>query len=185
MEKRCKVCGQIKALDDFYRAPGMRDGYRSDCKACNLAAKAARNAANPEPARERAREWIRQNPDRYAEKQARYRADGRKKVSDRRSYLKRTYGITLEQYDEMLDAQDCRCAICRRSPRSDISLHVDHDHATGVRRGLLCFKCNNALGDFADDIEQLERAVTYLIEHDPEQQRLAELTRARLAALQK
>jgi hypothetical protein len=183
MEKRCKVCGDVKPLDDFYRSPGMRDGRRNDCKACNLEAKAARHAANPEPARERAKQWVRDNPERFAANQARYRSDGRKKASDRRSYLKRKYGITPAQYDQMLAVQGGVCAICGRKPRSDISLHVDHDHETGQRRGLLCFKCNNALGDFRDDIKQLERAVTYLIEHDPEQQRLTELTRQRLAAL--
>src|SRR3954470_13039008 len=102
MDKRCRVCGELKPLDEFYRMAGMRDGHRNDCKACNLAAKAARHAANPNPARERAKRWMRENPERFAANQARYRADGRKKASDRRSYLKRVYGITPDDYDQML-----------------------------------------------------------------------------------
>jgi hypothetical protein len=183
MDKRCKTCGQVKPLGEFYRSPGMKDGHRNDCKTCNLAAKAKRHRANPLPARERAKQWAKENPERVAANHARYRADGRKKAADRRSYLKRTYGITPEDYDETLAAQGGVCAICGRKPRSDISLHVDHDHESGRRRGLLCFKCNNALGDFRDDIVQLQRAVSYLLDHDPTQQRLAAITHQRLAAL--
>ena len=183
MEKRCKVCGEVKPLDQYYRSAGMKDGHRHDCKACNLAAKAARHRANPGPARERVQQWRRDNPERYAANQARYRADGRKSAADRRSYLKRTFGITPEQYDEMLDAQGGGCAICRKPPRDDISLHVDHDHVTGELRKLLCFDCNAGIGKFRDDIELLQAAVAYLLDHDPEMVELAATTRERLVAL--
>jgi hypothetical protein len=60
------------------------------------------------------------------------------------------------------DAQDGVCVICGSPPPDESSLHVDHDHRTGRIRGLLCFTCNNALGDFGDDLDRLARAVTYL-----------------------
>ena len=183
MRKRCKVCGELKSVDDFYRAAEMKDGYRNDCKGCNLAAKAARYRANPEPAIERTKRWRDENPERYREYQERWRASGKKKEADRRSYLRRKYGISVEQYDELFETQEGRCAICGSEPTPGISLHVDHDHETGERRGLLCFKCNNALGDFNDDTGQLIRAVAYLESHDPDVQFLAQLTRQRLAAL--
>jgi hypothetical protein len=183
MEKQCKVCGVVKALDDFYRSAGMKDGHRHDCKACNLAAKAARYRANPEPARQRVKDWQRLNPERYAANQARYRADGRKSAADRRSHLKRKFGITPEQYDEMLASQDGGCAICHKPPRADISLHVDHDHASGAVRGLLCFDCNAALGHLREDEERIRALRAYLLAHDPEVIELAALTRTRLAAL--
>ncbi|HEX7165502.1 MAG TPA: endonuclease VII domain-containing protein [Acidimicrobiales bacterium] len=181
--KTCVKCGETKPLDAFYRMAGMRDGYRNDCKACNLAAKAQRHRENPGPARERVRAWQLANPDKVRAKQAEYRATGRKRVADRRSYLKRKYGITLEQYDELLAAQGGVCGICGAAPRDDISLHVDHDHGTGERRGLLCFRCNNALGDFADDSERLYAAVEYLADHDPEQRALAVIARERVRLL--
>lgn len=81
---------------------------------------------------------------------------------DRRSHLKRKYGITPEPYDALLAEQEGGCAICGRPPRSDIALHVDHEHGTGRIRGLLCFRCNNALGDFDDDHDRLAKAVHYL-----------------------
>jgi 5-methylcytosine-specific restriction endonuclease McrA len=160
--KRCKVCGEVKPIDDFYRSEGMRDGHRNDCKPCNLKAAAARHAANPQPARERARRWQEANPERFAENQARYRAEGRRRIQNRRYHLKRKFGITLEAYDALLGKQGGTCAICRRPPRADISLHVDHDHETGAVRGLLCFDCNAGLGKFADDAALLEAARRYL-----------------------
>ena len=160
--KQCSKCGVWKPLSDFYRSPGMRDGYRNDCKPCNLAAKAERHRANPEPARARARQWQFDNPERFRETQRRLKAKPEYKRRERNRYLVKTYGITVDEYDALLAAQGGVCAICRCPPREDVSLHLDHDHATGERRGLLCFKCNNALGDFDDDPERLLRAYVYL-----------------------
>ena len=73
--------------------------------------------------------------------------------------------MTIEQYDTMLEAQDGGCSICGRPPRDDISLHVDHDHSTGEIRGILCFRCNNALADFQEDTGLLRNAIGYLAAH--------------------
>lgn len=71
-----------------------------------------------------------------------------------------THGITREQHDLMLLAQGNACAICRllftETPR------IDHDHATGAVRGLLCHHCNVALGLLRDDIFALRSAIAYL-----------------------
>src|SRR5439155_14116970 len=160
--KRCKVCGQLKPLDDFYRLATMRDGHRNDCKACNLAAKAKRYRANPQCDRERVRRWQRENPERVRAWREAAKADGRRARNDRNSYLKRKYGITLEDYDRMLAEQVGVCAICGRQPTKGISLHVDHHHGSSAIRGLLCFRCNNAVGDFGDDPNALRRAADYI-----------------------
>jgi len=160
--KRCKWCAEDKPIEAFYRDAGCADGHRPECKACTLTEKAWRHAQNPEPARERTRQWQADNPERVKAKNAEYIADGRKAIANRRSYLKRKYGITPERYEELLVEQGGGCGICGRLPRADIALHVDHDHATGAIRGLLCFRCNNALGDFEDDYERLAAAVRYL-----------------------
>lgn len=87
------------------------------------------------------------------------------------------YGITLEEYDALVEAQGGLCAICGRKPR--YALHVDHDHAleragiVGRRnvRGLLCKLCNGRLlPSVRDDVETLNRAIAYL--QDPPAQRL-------------
>ena len=98
-----------------------------------------------------------------------YRRDRRTepavKRADRAGHLKRKYGLTIQQYDTLLAEQGGGCAICGRKPRPDISLHVDHDHETGRLRGILCFRCNNALGDYDDDAALLQQALGYLMSH--------------------
>ena len=176
--KQCSKCGITKPLEEFYKMVGMRDGHRNDCKACNLAEKALRYRDNPSPARERMEKWKRDNPQRYAARQAGYRASGKKRIYDRRSHLKRKFGISREDYDQLLASQDGTCAICGRAPRDDIALHVDHEHGTGRIRGLLCFRCDNALGDFTDHPDLLVAAASYLgpVPKDPAlERRLAEL----------
>ena len=181
--KRCTKCGVEQSLENFYKAKGTRDGLRGDCKACFQARAAARYRANPQPMKERARRWQAANPERVAENLRRYQESGRKAASDRRSYLKRKYDLTVEQYEAMLAAQGGGCAICGRPPRDDIALHVDHDHATGQVRGLTCFRCNNALGDFNDDPQLLEAASAYLDRHDPEAIERRDLAKRRARAL--
>ncbi len=86
----------------------------------------------------------------------------KEKVGGSRTYhLKRRYGITAADADAMLAEQGGLCAICRVAPAA----HVDHDHATGKVRGLLCFNCNGGLGQFKDRIDVLDSAVVYLKAH--------------------
>lgn len=76
--------------------------------------------------------------------------------------LKSIYGITPEEYDEIFKSQDGKCAICHNKPKK-IRLAVDHDHKSGLVRGLLCTHCNHKLlGAAHDNIEILNRAVEYL-----------------------
>lgn len=78
------------------------------------------------------------------------------------------FGLTPEQYQEMLDAQDGVCAICAKPERSTDkkgrikALAVDHDHATDVIRGLLCANCNKGIGNLGDDVDTLISAAAYL-----------------------
>jgi hypothetical protein len=72
-----------------------------------------------------------------------------------------TYGITDQQYREMLVEQNGKCAICKKPP-TDRRLAVDHCHTTGKVRGLLCMKCNTGLGHFEDNLKFLEEAQEYL-----------------------
>lgn len=79
--------------------------------------------------------------------------------------------MTVEQFQELNDAQGGRCAVCGEAP--DGNLHVDHDHSCcpgrnscgECVRGLLCGKCNKALGMFKDDPERLRSAASYLEEY--------------------
>ena len=107
----------------------------------------------------------------------------KKLVASRKQNLKHRYGITEEEYNQMLIQQKYSCKICGYKPDKcqtqpdkcqtnysqtsarqmpDKPLYVDHCHQTKVIRGLLCHKCNVALGHMNDDPEQLERAANYL-----------------------
>jgi len=79
--------------------------------------------------------------------------------------LRRLYGITLAQYNEMLGKQEHLCALCGEKPETDRRMHVDHDHVTGKIRALLCHHCNLLLGNAKDSVERLHQAIAYLERH--------------------
>lgn len=160
--KRCTKCGQHKPPSEFYANAAGRDGLRSDCKTCVAARRKKWYAENREREIERVTGWQRANKDRYNAKQRRYRAANKERIRDQ--YVRRTFGITLADYERMLDEQDGGCAICGAPEPEGSSLHVDHDHDTGEVRALLCFPCNNALGLLGDDPERVATLLEYLEE---------------------
>lgn len=91
----------------------------------------------------------------------------RRKFLDRRSHLKRKYGISTEKYDEMLKSQAGVCAICAGPPDRKYFC-VDHSHDYGSVRGLLCFNCNVLLG-VIEKMSQSEvsRFEKYLADRNP------------------
>lgn len=83
-------------------------------------------------------------------------------ISNLEYRLKRVYGMTVDEYNQLFQYQDGRCAICLNKPRRR-SLAVDHDHKTNIVRGLLCVRCNHQiLGAAHDDVDILRRAVKYM-----------------------
>ena len=72
------------------------------------------------------------------------------------------YGISLDEYNKMLSNQNFGCAICGESGKKTQHLSVDHDHASGTNRGLLCDRCNRSLGGFKDSEIILIKAIEYL-----------------------
>jgi hypothetical protein len=98
------------------------------------------------------RKYYRENPNDKAQKY-RWAANHRDKayMSSRGCQLKARYGITSADYDRMVEEQGNRCAICKEFETAKkngkvMRLHVDHDHATGKVRGLLCADCNHFVG---------------------------------------
>ncbi len=90
----------------------------------------------------------------------------RKKEVYYRIHLKRMYGLTYEQYEEILIKQEYRCAICKiHQNELKYKLAVDHNHKTGKIRGLLCSRCNKGIGFLYDNPIILEQAITYLKQH--------------------
>jgi len=139
--KICTDCKQELDISNFRPRSNGR-WLRSYCKTC---------------ANIRCVNWHRHNRDKSQKMSNRYYHENTSKVAQ--YWLKHRYGISLEQYKLLVEAQDGRCGICQRECKK---LHVDHDHITNKIRGLLCFHCNAALGKFGDSIEGLERAIQYL-----------------------
>lgn len=79
---------------------------------------------------------------------------------DREWQIKQLYGLTIEQYNDMLEGQDSKCAICEKPFTK--TPHVDHSHITGKVRGLLCRGCNIGIAHFEDNVKYLENAIRYL-----------------------
>lgn len=126
---------------------------------------------NKERIRNRQREWLAGDPARrarYTEAQrARTKANPEKyRTYFRNHHIKKTYGITAEQFERMLQDQGGVCAICRRLPNGtnhvERNLVIDHCHKTGKVRGLLCNNCNAGMGIIGDSVEHLEAALSYL-----------------------
>jgi hypothetical protein len=109
----------------------------------------------------RARERRLANIEKYKERER--RAGKKNPIIRKRAQLKRDYNITLDDYNNMLMAQNNSCAICGM-PQNKLkkNLCIDHNHKTGEIRALLCHSCNLILGNCFESISVLERAIEYL-----------------------
>ena len=158
--KRCKKCGVVQELSEFYANPGARDGRRPECKQCTAANRKAWYQRNRRKVIARVQRWREDNRNRYLTYQRDYKRS--RPEQERDGYLRRTFGITLSGYERLLESQAGGCAICGRSPKPKAPLHVDHDHESREVRGLLCVRCNNALGLLEERPERLYLAADYL-----------------------
>lgn len=142
-EPICRLCGERKSETEFLvrRESGRR---RTECRSCQSAS---------------ALVWARANKKRRQIAQKKYQERNTDERAER--YLMRTYSVTRDQAKSIRG--EGSCAICQKSPKR---LHVDHDHANGSIRGLLCKNCNHGLGMFRDDISLIQGAVAYLA-HPP------------------
>lgn len=124
MKKRCPRCENTKALDLFRADKKGKLGRDGWCKSCRKDARETYFYANPDAADEY-KTYVRSHNRQYN--------------------LKRSYGLTLGEYEMLYAGQNGLCAMCSES---FVQLCVDHDHATGKVRGLLCGSCNIALGHY-------------------------------------
>lgn len=153
--KTCNSCLQNKPVADFSKQSVRPDGLNITCKLCLSARQAIRykDPVKRQRSLEAGARWRERNPD-----------------ADANKNLIRKYGITLAQYDEMFEAQGGLCALCKKSETTKRRkkgdgrerLAVDHCHDTGRVRGLLCFKCNTAIGSLGDTEADAQRVVDYL-----------------------
>lgn len=152
MLKRCNKCRVQKRTTEF--SPNGRDGgFHSICKKCKNAQQADFYKKNGPMIRDRVKRL--RNPTKVRERA-----------------ILRIYGITQQEYQSLFDRQNGVCLICQtKENRIDYRtgkvqpLLIDHDKFTGNIRGLLCNKCNSAIGFFDHNIDRILTAATYLKEH--------------------
>ncbi|KKN76165.1 hypothetical protein LCGC14_0373600 [marine sediment metagenome] len=146
--RRCSKCKTEKPESGFYADKWQASGFRSSCKECD--------------SNYRSSLVTRQNRTAYTRKYYKKNA-ARLKAAQRAWRLKREFGITVDDWDQMLNDQNGECKICQAKHENDPrGLFVDHCHETGVVRGLLCFQCNTGIGHLQHSIIILESAKKYL-----------------------
>lgn len=144
--KVCTRCGEDKPLTDYYVDRQKSDGRAMRCRSCKSAAAAGQYARWTPAQRQKHRERV----------------------------MRSRYGISMDLVRNLYEQQEGCCAICSAPgdfPTSSEKgrsraglLCIDHDHDTGVVRGLLCHNCNSALGKLGDSVDRLVKAAAYLLD---------------------
>lgn len=147
--KECSVCHEIKPQEEYHFANKPRDIRKTDCKNCSSKRIKAYREANPDKVKAWKKAYAERHPDRVRARNNRWRR-----------------GKLHPEYVRLVEIQGGVCYICgnpeTRGPNYFLSW--DHDHATGLYRGLLCNRCNIVLGHVKDDTEILLNMVRYINE---------------------
>lgn len=137
MSKRCSKCKTVKDESDFCKDKSRKDGLNHRCNSCNTI---------------HAKDIALKQKRQFGKVEYRNR---------RRKYeLVHYYNISSEEYAKLVHNQNNKCAICGLKPEPHLA--IDHCHDTNKIRGLLCRKCNSAIGLFNDDVRIIENALLYL-----------------------
>jgi hypothetical protein len=182
-KKICSTCKQEKDVSEFHKDKNKKDGYHTQCKVCKREYavnhpefRKAWRENNKEHVNESRKEWRVKNKERERTHRKDYRDKnkehfqkqardyyGKNKIKLKSNTLKHKYNINENTRRQMYKDQGGCCAICGK-PQSDVKtkLHIDHNHVTGVVRGLLCWNCNLTLGLVKDSPKILQKAIDYL-----------------------
>ena len=158
--KTCSKCGEEKPLDEYHKNKGRKDGYQYECKKCATERSKEYYSENKEKLLEQRKEYYSENKDKILEYKKEYYSENK----DRKKclYLQRTYGITLDEYNQMFTDQNGCCAVCGKHEKEHTkALSVDHDHETGEVRELLCHACNTSFGLLQEDPEIILSLLAY------------------------
>lgn len=143
--KTCTVCGQKKPLEAYYNLKAAKDGKSWRCKEC----------------------------DKNTTMESRKKRYERSRVQQRHAQRKFKYGLTEEDFNNLLALQENKCGCCGETLTDEFErrhaknkLVIDHCHETGGVRGLLCTMCNKGIGLIGDTSISLYRAYKYLKKYE-------------------
>ena len=140
--KKCGDCQQHLPFINFSKKSKSKDGYSSRCKKChNIYVREV---------------WYPKN------KQKQIASSNRWKSKNKMRIKAKIYNLSEEELQNLFDKSNNKCNICLDS--FEETLFVDHSHETGKVRGLLCRKCNMALGVINDDVQILKNMIQYLVD---------------------
>lgn len=175
--KQCSCCGEIKSINNFYKQSDRKIGIRSRCKDCCKKHPYKRNKEKSHITRKK---WELKNPDKISAQNKKHRDNpfykGKIKVYMKQyrkdhkeefkwSQIKSLYKLSKKDWELLWLYQDGGCAICGKKFKSYAKADTDHNHKTGKGRGLLCRRCNSAIGLFDDNIELMNLAIKYLLKY--------------------
>jgi hypothetical protein len=181
--KTCSKCHATKPPEEFYSHPTTSDRLSGWCRKCTCAERKRAQLADPEGHRARAKAWYWANRERAIARTTRSRRKwtaeqkARHREVNFASHLRRKYGVTREWWETQQAAQNGRCALCGEVPTIRIPgtkrtkaspWVVDHNHATGAVRELLCTRCNTLVGFIETAPHLTESALQYLRRHAPQ-----------------
>ena len=162
--KKCSSCKKLKPETEFYKRGFLSNGtiaLKSSCKACNKIYQ-ERYLLNPDKAK------LRAMSDKIRNRKIRIENPERASKRNRKNNLKHYHDISLGDYAALFHAQNGVCAICKKPESTALrgktkNLSVDHCHVSGKIRGLLCNRCNRAIGLLGDDVDLIANALSYLL----------------------
>lgn len=150
--KPCRNCGNTTWYVNLLLSGKQKGSYHHKCVTC---------------ARENMKKWKANNPEAYAkwrnthsEKIREYRKKASESGEAFAQYLKNKHGISIKDYNRLLRKQKGVCAVCEKPCATGRRLAIDHDHVTGVIRGLLCSACNLYVGHL--ESPKMKKALAYL-----------------------
>lgn len=160
--RRIKERADITCVDcgDVFKPPGHTGLPPERCAPCRATRKREVDSA-------KSKAWREANPERQKAASRRHH-EKRKQAPGWQAYkneaeMRRKYGLTMADFDALLESQGGVCAICKGKPNGPGKrFHVDHCHNSSKVRGLLCGKCNTAIGLLDDDPARAESAAAYL-----------------------
>ncbi|GHH18880.1 endonuclease VII domain-containing protein [Streptomyces lanatus] len=170
--KRCSACKRTLPTSAFAANRSKLDRLQDRCRECGAGAYRRRREAQGKKVRrvdvpeghkhclgcDEVKPWSQWHRNASASDGLSTRCKACRANAGRERHLKRQYGLTEAERDEMVASQMGLCVICLKAP----AVHVDHCHKTGRVRGVLCFNCNSAIGKLGDDPDAVRRAAAYL-----------------------
>lgn len=160
--RRCGSCKQDRPSESFFNGNGRFERRCTECRmARNILPRSREAVRRYTRTPKGAATHHRNDAERFGRPGSRERVA----LTSKRLRLRKVHGLTLEQRDAMMAAQNHSCAICSRHLDGGKHTHVDHCHRTGKIRGLLCQKCDLSIGHFGDDPATLRAAADYVEGH--------------------